>query len=129
VSQPSPSYLPQQIVRFVRRDIHSVLQLEILLLLRERGGDWSARAVAEELRVTAHSAESHLRDLLGRGLLRHDSLSGRYVYAPEDARLRSVIGELSDYYQTKRHALIDLIFPGDRALEDERVHELRRKPE
>src|SRR5690606_37612861 len=55
--------LPQHVVRFIEQHIHSVLQLEILLLLRERGGQWSPTNVAEELRITEQSAVFRLRDL------------------------------------------------------------------
>jgi hypothetical protein len=107
----SPS-LPQHLVRFIRNDIHSVLQLEVLLLLRERGGDWSAGNVADELRVTPHSAEAHLRDLARCGLLRYEVAVGGYAYVRDDPRLSSLVDELSDQYLTMRHAVINLIHPG-----------------
>jgi predicted transcriptional regulator len=91
-----------------------VLQLEVLLLLRERGGCWSPSEVADELRVTAHAVKAHARDLFGRGLLSHDAEGDRYAFAPRDERLRSLVDELSEHNESMRHVVIDIIFPGDR---------------
>jgi predicted ArsR family transcriptional regulator len=83
-----------------------VLQLEILLLLRERGDRWSVTDVADELRVTAHAVEAHVRDLLGGGLFRHETEFDRYTFEPSDARRRSLVDELSGCDQTMRHELV-----------------------
>lgn len=109
----APLSLPPHLVRFIRSDIHSVLQLEVLLLLRERGGHWSVTELADELRVTAHAVEGHVRDLQGRGLLAHDAELDRCAFAPKDERLRSLVDELSQYDGSLRHVVINLIFPGD----------------
>jgi hypothetical protein len=109
----TPSSLPRHLARFICEDVHSVLQLEILLLLRERGGDWSVPTIADELRVTVYAVESRLRDLLERGLLHHDAKVDCFVYAPQDARVRSLVDELAGYYATMQHSVINLIFPGD----------------
>ena len=91
-----------------------MLQLEVLLLLRQRGGDWSASEVADELRITPHAVETHARDLFDRGLLSHDPELDRYAFAPKDERLRSLVDELSEHDGSMRHVVIDIIFPGDR---------------
>jgi predicted transcriptional regulator len=111
----APLSLPPHLVRFIRSDIHSVLQLEVLLLLRERGGHWSVTELADELRVTAHAVDAHVRDLLGRGLLSHAGELDRYTFDPKDERLRSLVDELWRYDGSMRHTVINLIFPGDRA--------------
>jgi hypothetical protein len=109
----TPSSLPRHLARFICEDVHSVLQLEILLLLRERGGDWSVPTIADELRVTVYAVESRLRDLLERGLLHHAAKVDCFLYAPQDARVRSLVDELAGYYATMQHSVINLIFPGD----------------
>jgi predicted transcriptional regulator len=111
----APLSLPPPLVRFIKSDIHSVLQLEILLLLRERGGHWSADELADELRVTAHAVDAHVRDLIGRGLLCHATDIDRYTFDPRDERLRALVDELWRYDGSMRHMVINLIFPGDRA--------------
>jgi hypothetical protein len=110
----APLSLPTHLVRFIRSHIHSVLQLEILLLLRERGGHWSVTELEEELRLTANAVDAHVQDLLGRGLLSYDAKLARYTFAPKDERLRSLVDELWRYDGSMRHMVIDLIFPGDR---------------
>jgi predicted transcriptional regulator len=91
-----------------------LLQLELLLLLRERGGEWSISAIADELRVTVHSAESYLVGLLASGLVRRDAGAVRYAYAPDDEQRRWLVDELSDYYSSMQSSVIAFIYPGDR---------------
>jgi hypothetical protein len=107
----APPSLPPSVAGFVRNEIHSVSQLEVLLLLRERGEQWSSTAVAEELRITAQSAELRLRDLHLRGLLHYDPDTEVFAYRPKTARLRSIIDELAANYSEKRYTVIALIFP------------------
>lgn len=106
--------LPQRLVRFIRADIHSVLQLEVLLLLRQRGGDWSVVEMAKELRITPQAVEGHARSLREHGLLSHAAQGDRYAFAPQDERLRSLVDELAACDGSMRHVVINLIFPGDR---------------
>ena len=127
----APPILPEDVVRFIHRDIHSVLQLEILLLMRERAGEWTPAAVANELRVTDQSAELHLRDLLLRGLLGASSPGGAYCYAPKSAELRVLVDELAACYAATRYTVINLIFsePGDSARTLAEAFRFRRKRE
>lgn len=92
-------------------------QLEILFLLRERGGHWSPSAVAEELRTTSQSAELRLRDLELRGMAKYEARADAYVYAPRTERLRALVDDVASCYVTMRYTIIDLIFsePGDSA--------------
>lgn len=109
--------LPQHVVRFIEQHIHSVLQLEILLLLRERGGQWSPTNVAEELRITEQSAEFRLRDLHLRKLASYDPSADAYSYSPKTERLGLLVDDLAVSYATMRYTVINLIFsvPGDSA--------------
>ncbi|HTV24706.1 MAG TPA: hypothetical protein VMG12_38705 [Polyangiaceae bacterium] len=91
-----------------------MLQLDVLLLIRERGGDWSPSEVAGELRVAPQAVDANARDLLGRGLLRYDPTADRYTFAPRSEELRSLIDELVQRHASMRHVIINLIFPGDR---------------
>jgi hypothetical protein len=54
--------LSEDVIRFIRQHIHSVLQLEILLLLCSRRVDWTADKIADELRITERSAGVRLKD-------------------------------------------------------------------
>jgi hypothetical protein len=125
----TPPSLPEPVARFIERDIHSVLQLEILLLLREHVGDWTPSRVASELRITEQSAELHLVDLSLRGLASGSRLTRSFRYDPRTAELSALVGELADCYANMRYTVINLIFsvPGDsaRALAD--AFRFRRK--
>ena len=122
--------LPEHLVRFIRRDIHSVLQLEILLLIRERGGQWTSPSVAHELRITDQSASLHLRDLLLRGLLGSPS-DGVYAFAPKTPELQGLVDELAVCYAATRYTVINLIFsePGDSARTLAEAFRFRKKRE
>jgi hypothetical protein len=113
----NPPLLPETVARFIERDIHSVLQLEVLLLLREHVGDWTPAQVASELRVTEQSAELHLVDLSLRGLASGSGVTPSFRYAPRTAELGSVVAELASCYANMRYTVINLIFsvPGDSA--------------
>jgi hypothetical protein len=124
-----PASLPPHIIRFVRQDIHSVLQLEVLLLLRERGGEWTPLAVAEELRITVQHAELRLQDLHLRGLLGSGPSPHTYVYSPTLEQRRMLVDELAACYATIRYTVINLIFsePGDSARSLANAFRFRRK--
>jgi hypothetical protein len=125
----SPPALPEPVARFIERDIHSVLQLEILLLLREHVGEWTPARVASELRVTEQSAELHLVDLSLRGLAGGSAHTRSFHYAPRTPEIGAIVDELANCYGNMRYTVINLIFsqPGDsaRALAD--AFRLRRK--
>jgi hypothetical protein len=125
----TPPSLPEPVARFIERDIHSVLQLEILLLLREHVGDWTPARVASELRITEQSAELHLVDLSLRGLASGSRLTRCFRYAPRTAELSALVGELADCYANMRYTVINLIFsvPGDSARALAEAFRFRRK--
>lgn len=107
-----------------------MLQLEILLLVRERTGGWTPSAVASELRITDQSAQLHLHDLHLRGLL-GASPDGAYGYAPKSGELSALVDELARCYAATRYTVINLIFsePGDSARTLAEAFRLRRKRE
>ncbi len=108
-----------------------MLQLEVLLLLRERGGEWTPSTVAEELRITVQYAELRLHDLRLRGLLASGSAPETYVYAPTPEQRRALVDELAACYATTRYTVINLIFsePGDSARSLADAFRFRRKRE
>lgn len=108
-----------------------MLQLEILLLVRERAGEWTPAAVANELRVTNQSAELHLRDLHLRGLLGTPSPEQAYGYAPRTAELGELVDALAACFLAARYTVINLIFsePGDSARTLAEAFRFRRKGE
>jgi hypothetical protein len=123
--------LPDGVGEFIEEYIHSVLQLELLLLLRERGGDWTPADVATELRITEESADLRMRDLLLRGLLSVGALPESYCYRPANLGLASSVDALAQAYENTRYTVINLIFsvPGDSARSLADAFRIRRKPQ
>jgi predicted ArsR family transcriptional regulator len=104
--------LDADVERFVAQHIHSVEQLEVLLLLQRSGDrEWSAADVSRELSSHPHSVESRLLDLRARGLVsaREDGPSLFYRYAPP-AELAPVIARLQEVYAERRVSVITMIF-------------------
>jgi len=103
------SRVPAHVRAFIHEHIDSVEQLEVLLLVRAHPGrEWSAREVADELRIDPGSAEQRLEDLVRVGLLADGSAGVRY--APETPELARQVDELAQLYQSHRVAIISVIF-------------------
>lgn len=100
---------PEVVRRLVATHIHSVEQLEVLLLLwarRER--TWTADEVARELRIDAGSAASRLLDLHGRGFL--EDRGGAFAFRNGVPELQRSVDALAEAYRERRVSLINLIF-------------------
>jgi len=110
VSHLAPLNVPKAVLRFVREHIHSVSQLEVLLLLVTRPQPWSPAAVAAELRLTPRSAEIRLRDLQRRGLSRYVAVNDSYTYVPTSEAQHAVITDLVACYASMQHTIITEIF-------------------
>jgi len=101
--------IPDRVVRLIGEHIHSVEQLEVLLLLRrEPEREWTASDVAVELATLPQSAADRLEDLARRGLLLKAGES--YRYDRSDHGRDAVVGELEDVYGRRRVSVIGLIF-------------------
>lgn len=101
--------IPDRVVRLVGEHIHSVEQLEVLLLLRrEPEREWTASDVAVELATLPQSAADRLADLAHRGFLVKAGES--YHYDGSDRGRDAAVAELEDVYARRRVSLIGLIF-------------------
>ena len=105
--------LSNELKDFIAGHFHSVIRLEVLLLLSEhRNKVWSAGAVDRKLNLTPTSAKAHLDELVSQGLLR--LLDGpreeRYRYRPSSDKLDRTVGQLSNAYATQRVAVLTMIF-------------------
>ncbi len=128
---PAVSTLPDDVVRFIQEQIHSVQQLEMLLWLRENQRAWTAAAVAAELRITEQSAEIRLRDLVLRELVVEDGGTRTFRYSPRTEELARLVGALGECYSRARYSVINLIFssPGDSARSLADAFRFRKKKE
>lgn len=108
---PDPG-ISARVQDFIARHIESVVQLEILLLLREGAGrEFCPHQVAEELKIAPSWAGPHLRVLADRGMLaRTEGKDPHYRYAPNTVELRSAIDELAQNYAERRVSVTALIF-------------------
>jgi hypothetical protein len=109
--------LSKQLKEFVGGHFHSVIRLEVLLLLSEDGDRvWTADTVDRKLNLTPPSAKAHLDELVAQGLLVLDE-EKRYRYHPSSDELNKTVRQLSNAYATQRVAVLTIIFanPDDRA--------------
>lgn len=105
--------LSNELKEFIAGHFHSVIRLEVLLLLSEdRNKVWSADTVDRKLNLTPASAKAHLDELVSQGLLRlvDGPTDERYRYRPSSDKLDKTVGQLSNAYATQRVAVLTMIF-------------------
>jgi DNA-binding MarR family transcriptional regulator len=105
--------ITDDVKRFIHDHIHSVEQLEVLLLLAGSGRqEWDAAAVSQKLYIQAASAETRLADLQARGFLtvRMDGPHKRYSFASLSAAQEQTIRGLDAAYKMRKDSVINLIF-------------------
>jgi predicted ArsR family transcriptional regulator len=97
---------------FVADYIDSVLQLEVLLLLRARGDQpSSAEQISKELRIDAAWAAEQLQNLCNRSILVcTDEPVRMYRYQPTRDDLRHTVDDLAQAYADRRVAVVSLIY-------------------
>jgi hypothetical protein len=89
--------LPQRVLDFVERQIHSVAELEALLLIRSEPQErWDAPAVARRLYIDEASTAAVLDALQRRGLVVRDGDAFRYE--PASPSLREDVDGLARSY-------------------------------
>lgn len=111
--------LSKELKEFIAGHFHSVIGLEVLLLLSEdRNKVWSVEAVARKLNLTPASVQQQLDALVSQGLLRivDETTEARYCYHPSSDTLNRTIGQLTSAYATQRVAVLTIIFanPADK---------------
>lgn len=127
---PDPSVPLKQ---FISRHIHSVEQLEILLLLqRTPNRQWRAEEVSKELATSRYAAEGRLMDLAARGLIsgrQHDD-ELLFLYEAGGSEAETIV-ELARVYAERRTSVITMIFskPQDSITSFADAFRLRTPPE
>lgn len=101
-----------RVQNFLADHIESVLELEVLLLLRDRPHrSWTAAELAQDLKIDPTWASGQLAKLAGSNILRSDSGdSGQYRYAPASPEMDAVIVDVANAYASHRVTMIGLIF-------------------
>jgi hypothetical protein len=114
--------IPPQVKAFLADTIDSVLQLEIVLLLRGRRGErWTADTVSREFRIDPAWTAGQMANLAAAGLFDrvHDPARGgggggggagaAYQYAPQNEALDEAVAATEQAYATRRVTVIALI--------------------
>ena len=113
-----PSRLSAPARRFLADDVHSVMQLELVLLLhRDRDAAWTAMGLARELRTAEPWVAGELVDLVALGAARATDGAVPTYRAEAGGPLTPAIEEVAALYPTLRTTIITLIFqssPDDR---------------
>ncbi len=100
--------VPREARDLIARHIHSVAQLETLLLMRSRAGEeTTAEDVGRDQKIGLDMAEGMLADLVQRGFLMRSG--EKFVYEPT-ADVAAQIDVLAEAYKGYRVSVINLIF-------------------
>lgn len=91
------------------------MQLEVLLLLAaaaEAGKVWTAKDLAQQLRIDEAWVDGQLRAMGTRGLVRvtDGGPAAEFLYEPRTPELRDTVAELALAYADRRVTVIGLIF-------------------
>jgi hypothetical protein len=100
--------LPRSTVRLLAKHVHSVGELELLLLLeQDRARAWSVDEICRRLRCPQSWAEPRLDAMTRDRLLAADG--GRYASAPASSELDEALRALEQSHRTRPQALTALI--------------------
>ena len=123
------SDIPLTTREFIARNIISVEQLEILLLLQSRTErPWTAREINLQLRSQLASVEKWLAMLVVLGLAAQAEAG--YGFAPATKELEESTLALAEAYRTRKVRVISLIFskPNENLHNFVRAFDLRKNP-
>lgn len=103
--------LSNEVKEFIAKYIHSVLQLEVLLVVSQNKDKlWTPAAVGRKLNLSAESAKVQLDGLSRRLLTLDEADEDGYRYNPSSDELDQTVSRLASAYATQRVAILTLIF-------------------
>jgi len=112
------SELPEDVASFIAGNIHSVSQLEVLLLLRNSGSRaWSREEIGSALYASGEMMATPLAELSAGGLVSATPPPNElYRFQAATPALDSMVAKLNEMYSQRRVAVISLIYsqPTDR---------------
>jgi hypothetical protein len=102
----------QALREFIAEHISSIVELELILLLRAQAPrDWSAAEVARELRIEIGWTQQELAALTARGILAmQEGAEPRYRYEPATSEMADLIARLARLYTERRVTTITIIY-------------------
>jgi hypothetical protein len=97
---------------FVADHIHSVAELELLLLLRSQPEkSWAVAEMSRALALAPEMTAALLDDLRRRGFaVQPEDQAAAYRYSPAAPEFDRLLGELARYYEERRVSVIQLIY-------------------
>lgn len=103
--------LSDELRSFLRENVHTYEELEILLLLTQhREGRWSIDSVAAELRLPEQMASAGLATLHTRGLVQcTKEPPRRYWYDSAEVTCDPVLTRLAEAYTTRRFVVVEVM--------------------
>jgi hypothetical protein len=104
--------LPNHIHQFLKANIQSIAQLELLLLLyRDRHNAWTVADAAKNQYTAVNMTQAALESLRASGLVAVvEGEVPRYQYAPASANLDQLVGELGQFYIDRRVSIVNAIY-------------------
>jgi hypothetical protein len=103
--------IPPRIRQFIIDHIDSVMQLEMLLLIAAQPQRaWTAKDLAELLRIDPAWVDSQLRAMAAGGLVTEQADPPAFRFEPRSADLSQAVDELARTYADRRVTVIGLIF-------------------
>lgn len=103
--------LPSEIRQFIAQYIESLAQLEALLLMRrEPERQWDAAELARSLYISDDMCRGMFNELERRRFVSRNSHTNTYSYTSDDASSDKLLGELAEFYQERRVAVISEIY-------------------
>jgi len=104
--------IPQSVIAFLAEEIDSVLELEVLLLLRESAPQQlCAQDLANTLKIDATWAKQQMEKFATRGILtRVAGAEPCFTYLPSTPGRDAIIKLVADAYATHRVRVVSLIF-------------------
>lgn len=119
-----PAGASDDVVRFLRDEIDSVRELEMLVALRAAGPvATTAGALASALRSGDEWTGEQLARMAAKGFVSATTEAGHvvYRYAPDRPALAAVIDDVARLFETRRTHVIGLIFSGSEPSESGRL--------
>lgn len=110
-----PDKIPADVREFIRRYIHTVEQLDILLILKgDPTREWTIPEVFSNVRTSEKSVALRLAQFAEQGLLRETpGVPATYRYAPQPADLDRLITAAGEALHTRRVKVLEIIFGSD----------------
>lgn len=104
--------IPKDIQQFLWRIVDSIMQLEVLLLLRTQPQRfWTSSDLARELRIDPAGAKQQIIPLVERGVIRAQTPDGNsFAYGALSPQDDAMIEAIARHYVERRVTVVTLIY-------------------